>query len=84
MNTVNWSKKAFKQLKRIPAKQRVSIVEKAETLEDFPNCQNVKSMTNHTYDYRLRVGRYSVLFDYDGEVRIVSIEEVRIRDESTY
>jgi mRNA interferase RelE/StbE len=32
----------------------------------------------------LRVGSYRVFFDYDGGVRIVSIEEVRKRDERTY
>jgi len=33
---------------------------------------------------RLRVGNYRVFFDFDGAVRIVSIEEVRKRDERTY
>lgn len=35
-------------------------------------------------DYLLRVGRYRVLFNYDGAVQIVTIEEVRKRDEQTY
>ncbi len=41
-------------------------------------------MTNHNYDYRLRVGRYRVLFNYDGEIKIVAIMEVKKRDEQTY
>ncbi|EGQ7677940.1 type II toxin-antitoxin system RelE/ParE family toxin [Vibrio parahaemolyticus] len=84
MNKVNWSLKALKQAKKIQKPQRDKITEKAKSLKDFPNCQNIKSLTNHKYDYRLRVGRYRVFFDYDGEVRIVSIEEVKIRDENTY
>jgi mRNA interferase RelE/StbE len=50
----------------------------------MPDCQGVKALTNHRYGYRLRVGRYRVLFDYDGEVRIVEIQEVKKRDERTY
>ena len=36
------------------------------------------------HGYRLRVGNYRVFFDFDGAVRIVSIEEVKKRDERTY
>ena len=34
--------------------------------------------------YRLRAGNDRVFFEFDGAVRIVSIEEVRRRDERTY
>lgn len=54
-------------------------------LKAFPNCANVKRLTNHLYAYRLRVGDYRVFFDFQGgEARIVSIEEVKKRDEHTY
>ena len=43
----------------------------------------MKSLVGHEYGYRLRVGRYRVLFDFDSVVKIVSIEEVRKRDERT-
>jgi mRNA interferase RelE/StbE len=46
--------------------------------------RNVKVLVNHAYGYRLRVGIYRVFFDFDGAVRIVSIEEVKKRDERTY
>jgi len=51
---------------------------------DLSQVRNVKALTNHEYGYRLRVGNYRVFFDFDGAVRIVSIEEVRKRDERTY
>ena len=44
----------------------------------------MKSLTDHEYDYHLRVGNYRVFFEFDGTVRIVTIEEVRKRDERTY
>lgn len=50
---------------------------------DLSQARNVKALTNHEYGYRLRVGNYRVFFDFDGAVRIVSIEEVRKRDERT-
>lgn len=50
----------------------------------MPNCQHVKALANHAYGYRLRVGNYRVLFDWDGAIRIVEIQEVKKRDERTY
>ena len=36
------------------------------------------------YDFRLRVGRYRVFFDFDGQIKIIAIQEVKKRDERTY
>ena len=53
-------------------------------LIDLAKARNVKALTNHEFSYRLRVGDYRVFFEFDGAVRIVSIEEVRKRNERTY
>lgn len=55
-------------------------------LVDLSRAKNVKALKDHDHDYgyRLRVGNHRVFFDFDGAVRIVSIEEVRKRDERTY
>jgi mRNA-degrading endonuclease RelE of RelBE toxin-antitoxin system len=53
-------------------------------LLDLSKARNVTVLTNHEHGYRLRVGNYRVFFDFDGAVRIVSIEEVKKRDERTY
>lgn len=50
----------------------------------MPECANVKKLSNHQYGYRLRVGNYRVLFNFDGIIHIISIEEVKKRDERTY
>lgn len=84
MNTVIWNKKSLKQLKKIPTPYRVVIMDATRKLEAFPKCPNVRPLENHKYGYRLRVGRYRVLFDFDGQVKIVEIQEVRKRDERTY
>ncbi len=84
MNTVDWNKKARKQLKKIDRSDALNIIDSVETLKQFPECSSVIHLTNHKYDYRLRVGRYRVFFNFDGEIKVVSIEEVKKRDERTY
>jgi len=44
----------------------------------------VKALTNHQFNYRLRVGNYRVFFDYADTIKIITIEEVEKRDERTY
>jgi len=43
--------------------------------------QEYRRITN---DYRLRVGNYRVLFNWDGEIKVVESEEVKKRDERMY
>ncbi len=84
MNEIRWNNKARKQLKAIPVALRKQVTDATRALTVFPDCRNVKKLTQHRYDYRLRVGRYRVFFDYDGTIKIVSIQEVKKRDEHTY
>ncbi|RIZ70304.1 MAG: type II toxin-antitoxin system RelE/ParE family toxin [Methylococcales bacterium] len=85
MNDINWKPKALKQIEKIkePSTRKKIYVE-AQALIDFPNCQGIKKLTNHDYSYRLRVGSYRVFFEFDGNVHIIDIEEVKKRDEHTY
>ena len=84
MNEVIWSKRAKRQLARIPIKYRIAITEATRSLAEFPDCRNVRHLKNHIYGFRLRVGRYRVFFDHDGEIKIVAIQEVKKRNERTY
>lgn len=85
MTAINWQLKALGQLRKIEP-QHGKQIRAAVTAElvDLASARNVKALTDHEYAYRLRVGNYRVFFEYDGAVRIVSIEEVRKRDERTY
>jgi mRNA interferase RelE/StbE len=85
VNTINWQPKALRQLRKIDvhAGKQIRTAVSSE-LVDLVSARNVKALTNHEYGYRLRVGNYRVFFEFDGAVRIVSIEEVRKRDERTY
>lgn len=86
MNEVKWQPKALKQLRAIKneaAQKR--IVEAVRGLRFFPDCTGVKKLINHQYDYRLKVGKYRVFFDFEGgTAKIVFVEEVKKRDERTY
>ncbi len=84
MNEIRWSNSARKQLKKLPLGFRKSITDATRTLADFPDCRNVKKLVDHRYGYRLRVGRYRVFFDHESIIRIISIQEVRKRDDRTY
>ncbi len=84
MNRINWTRKAVKQLRKINKSDQGIVYDAAQALANMPAVDNVKALTNHKHGYRLRVGRYRVLFDWDAEISIVDIEEVKIRDDHTY
>ncbi len=46
-----------------------------QELSDLSAAPNVQKLLSHSYGYRLRVGRYRVFFEFDGAIRIVSIQE---------
>ena len=84
MNTVKFTSKAAKQLKKLQRQDREKVFSACESLASMPDHGHIKALTNHQYDYRLRIGNYRVLFDFYEEIKIVSIEEVKKRDERTY
>lgn len=84
MNEVTYSKKAARQLRKIQPSDSKAIRAECNKLANMPDCANIKALVGHEHSYRLRVGKFRVLFDFDGAARIVMIEEVKKRDEHTY
>ncbi len=79
---IEWTKRAFKQLKSIPESQ--NIYQAVQVLKNWPRCQNVRKLADRD-DYRLRIGRYRVIFTVtDGQPVIIRIEQVKKRNEQTY
>lgn len=84
MVEVLYSKKAAKQLRKLQPADSKTVRSECNKLANMPDCSNVKALVNHERQYRLRVGNFRVLFDFDGAARIVLIEEVKKRDERSY
>ena len=86
MNAIVGHNQARKQIKLLPVKYRKVIHARVDQLAKFPDCQglDIKELHGHRHGFRLRVGRYRVLFDFDNGIRIIAIQEVKKRDERTY
>lgn len=84
MNTVFWTPKAARQLRKIDQLYQITIRDGVSKLVFMSDCQNIKALTNHSCGYRLRIGNYRILFDWYSAIKIVEIQEVRKRDERTY
>jgi len=81
MRAVAISLKALKALGRIPKDEQVVIRAAIRGLSVWPNCRNVKALSDRN-GYRLRVGRYRVLFEMNSDT--IMVTEVKKRDERTY
>jgi len=84
MNSIEWTKKAVKQLGKFQKSDQQKIFTDTQALAHWPNCRNVKTLTDHKHPYRLRAGRFRIFFDVFTGIKVIRIEEVKKRDESTY
>ena len=84
MNTINWQTKALRQMRKLPTQDGQAIrVAVRHELSDLATARNIKKLLSHSYGYRLRVGNYRVFFEFDGAIRIVTIQELRRRSEQS-
>jgi mRNA-degrading endonuclease RelE of RelBE toxin-antitoxin system len=81
MNSLQWVPLAWKQVGKIGDRTlRERIVKGVKSLATFPDCRNIKALTNHQYPYRLRIGDWRVFFSViAGEITVITIEEVKKR-----
>ena len=76
---IQFKPRAIKDLADLPARVQTRILAKIEALRvDLRG--DVKRLTNFSLEYRLRVGKYRVLFEIEGEE--VLIYRVRRRSEA--
>ena len=62
--------RAFKDLRGLPKAQANRILDAVEALHDNL-AGDVKKLTNHTPEYRLRVGDYRILFEVESDIIVV-------------
>ncbi len=85
MNIIKWQNRTKKDLRKIADKPRSAILKTVKHLQNHPNTwKNVRTLINHQFDYRLRVGNYRIFFNYQKSINIIKIERVKKRDENTY
>jgi mRNA interferase RelE/StbE len=84
MFEIIWKSKALKQALKLPLMDRKRVSQAVSRLKDKEGWVNVKHLAKHKYDYRMRVGRYRILFNCEETIKIIKIEEVKKRDERTY
>jgi mRNA-degrading endonuclease RelE of RelBE toxin-antitoxin system len=85
MYEIEWQPKAYRQLKKIKERDTLSAIKDAVLeLAHWPDCRNIKAMTNHESGYRLRIGAWRILFDVQDRIRVILIQEVKKRNERTY
>lgn len=85
MYEIEWQPKAYRQLKKIKERETLSAIRVAVfDLANWPHCRNVTPLKNHESGYRLRVGRWRVLFEVQDRIRVIMIQEVKKRDEQAY
>jgi mRNA interferase RelE/StbE len=72
---------ATRQLRKLPAPAREAINDAIDALENWPVAAHVKPLQGRS-GYRLRVGRYRVLFEATKSV--IWVTEILIRDDNTY
>lgn len=82
MKPIRWQTKALRQLRKIrDSRTRERIYNSVGNLKTFPKCKGVIKLKDRD-EYRLRVGRWRVIFTESLE--IIEIQEVKIRNERTY
>ncbi len=67
---VEFMPRAIKDLKTLPESTRRRIIAGIDALQD-DLAGDVKKLTNFTPEYRLRVGKYRVLFEVEGAKVII-------------
>ncbi|NKB23134.1 MAG: type II toxin-antitoxin system RelE/ParE family toxin [Kiritimatiellae bacterium] len=84
MYKIEWASRAFRQLRKIQSlSEQKKIYHEVGKLQKWPNCQHVKALQGRK-GYRLRVGKWRVIFDIKRALYVIKIEEVKKRDEHTY
>lgn len=75
---------ARKQIKKLQKRDLAIVSKKLEALSDDPRPYGYKKLEYYNEYFRIHAGRYRVIYQIADVVRIVTIVEVKIRNEKTY
>lgn len=84
-NRILIAKKALKELREIPEKDRELIKDRISKLAFFPIVHlDVKKLKGFEKTYRLRVGEYRVIFEFEKDEKVIKILKIGKRSEVYY
>ncbi len=77
---VKVKKSAEKELRKIPKKELIKIIDQIRSLADNPHPPGSKKLTNQE-KYRIRIGNYRVLYKVEDEILTIFVIKVGHRKE---
>ncbi len=77
---VKVKKSAEKELRKIPKKELIKIIDQIRSLADNPHPPGSKKLTNQE-KYRIRIGNYRVLYNVEDEILTIFVIKVGHRKE---
>ena len=80
--SVLYTTAAARQLRRLPREISQSIGETVEALTHTPRTLQTEKLAGHPNTYRLRVGRYRILYTIEDQIRRVVIYRIAHRREA--
>jgi mRNA interferase RelE/StbE len=75
---------AARQLRKLPREALKTIKDATEALCGDPRLDGVVKLSGRDGLWRIRVGRYRVVYRIVDDVLVVTVTKVALRDESTY
>jgi mRNA interferase RelE/StbE len=84
MFSIQWSRKALKQLLRFPLKDRRNISAAVDDLSTWPDCAECYSSEKAYLPIQVARRPLPGVFEIDKKIKLVAVEEVKKRDERTY
>jgi len=81
MYKITYHKSTIKDLKKISLKKKVSIINKIEKLAINPFVQNtnLKKLQNNLHIYRLRVGKFRIIYEIDQKNKKIVVWKIKPR-----
>ncbi|NOX88896.1 MAG: type II toxin-antitoxin system RelE/ParE family toxin [Calditrichaeota bacterium] len=79
---IRWKKSAVKELKKIHKNKIRQLIETVERLSSNPLPTGVKKLSSSEITYRIRVGKYRIIYDIYEEELVIVIVRIRHRKDA--
>ena len=76
---IHYKNTVFKEMRSIPRKVARTILDEIDQLAFNPRPQNSKKMQDISDHYRLRIGRYRIVYHFKKHIEIITIIKVKHR-----